>query len=464
MRIDTSTTAPATTPSPAGGGSACPSNSSSPAGSASLTSCTCNAGWTGPLGGTCTACVAGKYKASTGSVACSACPSNSSSPVGSSALSSCTCNTGFSGPAGGTCSIQQKTASVTCEGTSCTYCTSSSGTETGTISVPSNYNTNANCKWLIASAGSSIISLSFSYFSTEGDYDYVFTYACTSPSCDGVPQSPNSGSGCSLPLCLGKDTGNIEQTTATYTSSTGYLLVVFVSDFSVSGSGLSAVWRVGGSGSGGEVVLEEYSGGASTSTTAPATTPSPAPILTTTNKKNTSDFPDWSEFPSFGGYVGTWDHTPMPSNPHVFTMNQKSADKSPSILYWVQYGSPCHGRTYTHDSCAGNWRTAAISLATVDFLNLYTDPKHPDYGAGNYYFAVPYTAANRYAGSYDDQGLIFSWRPDAAATVEAVLSTVICVCICIVCVCVCVFLHMYCVCVCVCVSPPFLLTLWCRFR
>ena len=139
-------------------------------------------------------------------------------------------------------------ASVTCIARSCTYCASSSGTNTGTISVPSNYVINANCKWLIASAGSSIISLSFSYFSTEGDYDYVFTYACTSPSCDGVPQSPNSGSGCSLPLCLGKDTGNIEQTTATYTSSTGYLLVVFISDDSVSISGVSAVWRVGGSG------------------------------------------------------------------------------------------------------------------------------------------------------------------------------------------------------------------------
>jgi hypothetical protein len=35
-----------------------------------LTNCTCNAGSTGPDGGPCTACVAGKYKTSTGSAAC----------------------------------------------------------------------------------------------------------------------------------------------------------------------------------------------------------------------------------------------------------------------------------------------------------------------------------------------------------------------------------------------------------
>ena len=39
----------------------CPRNSTSPAGSANLTNCTCNAGFPGPAGGPCTACVAGKY-------------------------------------------------------------------------------------------------------------------------------------------------------------------------------------------------------------------------------------------------------------------------------------------------------------------------------------------------------------------------------------------------------------------
>jgi hypothetical protein len=103
--------------------SACPSNSNSPAGSAALTSCTCNAGSPGPNGGPCAPCVAGKYKVWTGTVTCedcgagtysaavgastsstcSVCPSNSNSPAGSAALTSCTCNTGSTGPNGGPC-------------------------------------------------------------------------------------------------------------------------------------------------------------------------------------------------------------------------------------------------------------------------------------------------------------------------------------------------------------------------
>jgi hypothetical protein len=53
----------------------------------------------GPDGG-CTACVAGKYKASTGSANCSDCPTNSNSPEGSSAFTNCTCNAGWTGPEG----------------------------------------------------------------------------------------------------------------------------------------------------------------------------------------------------------------------------------------------------------------------------------------------------------------------------------------------------------------------------
>ena len=42
----------------------------------------CNAGYTGPNGGLCTACEAGKYKDSPGAGACTACPDNSTSPAG----------------------------------------------------------------------------------------------------------------------------------------------------------------------------------------------------------------------------------------------------------------------------------------------------------------------------------------------------------------------------------------------
>jgi hypothetical protein len=77
---------------------ACPSNSTSPAGSAALTSCTCNAGSTGPDGGNCTACVAGKYKTSAGSALCSDCPTNSTSPAGSTSLTHCTSNVALNKP------------------------------------------------------------------------------------------------------------------------------------------------------------------------------------------------------------------------------------------------------------------------------------------------------------------------------------------------------------------------------
>jgi hypothetical protein len=99
----------------------CPSNSNSLPGSTAVTACGCNAGYTGPNGGTCSACVAGKYKDDVGSNACKncaagkyapgeattecvVCPSNSNSLPGSTATSACKCNMGFTGPNGGTCS------------------------------------------------------------------------------------------------------------------------------------------------------------------------------------------------------------------------------------------------------------------------------------------------------------------------------------------------------------------------
>ena len=50
--------------------------------------CECNTGYTGPNGGTCAACEAGKYKDSPGADACTACPDNSVSPAG---VYTCTC-------------------------------------------------------------------------------------------------------------------------------------------------------------------------------------------------------------------------------------------------------------------------------------------------------------------------------------------------------------------------------------
>ena len=101
---------------------ACANNSYSPAGSSALKACSCNAGWSGPSGGTCTSCMKGKFKAvggiapcsncgagkfsaSAGASICSACPMNADSPAGSANITDCSCmqTIGWFGPDGGLC-------------------------------------------------------------------------------------------------------------------------------------------------------------------------------------------------------------------------------------------------------------------------------------------------------------------------------------------------------------------------
>ena len=103
----------------------CPANSMSPNVSDSIISCTCNLGYTGQNGaGPCTACIAGKYKITTGdalcpscavgkystavgaraAATCLACPNDSNTLLAASGTPSlCKCNYGYTGPSGGTC-------------------------------------------------------------------------------------------------------------------------------------------------------------------------------------------------------------------------------------------------------------------------------------------------------------------------------------------------------------------------
>ena len=102
---------------------ACPGNSSSRPGSAHITDCKCNAGYTGPDGDACSACTAGFYKhvigsdaciscqpgkyntqaASRSEQACSPCLNSSSSPPGSANITDCICNAGYTGLDGQQC-------------------------------------------------------------------------------------------------------------------------------------------------------------------------------------------------------------------------------------------------------------------------------------------------------------------------------------------------------------------------
>ena len=82
----------------------CAANANSPEASPSSSSCTCNAGYTGPDGGSCSACGQGKFKTSTGSGSCTSCDANANSPEASTGSLSCLCNAGYTGPDGGSCS------------------------------------------------------------------------------------------------------------------------------------------------------------------------------------------------------------------------------------------------------------------------------------------------------------------------------------------------------------------------
>ena len=150
----------------------CPLNSNAPVSSTLITSCTCNAGFTGADGGVCTACVAGKYKTVSGSVACTdcgvgsysvtvgatasstcvSCPVNTNSAVSSSAIGGCVCNAGFTGPDGGVCSAcvagKYKTSSGSVACTNCgvgLYSVAVGATTSSTcISCPVNTNSAAS--------------------------------------------------------------------------------------------------------------------------------------------------------------------------------------------------------------------------------------------------------------------------------------------------------------------------------
>ena len=118
----------------------CPALTDAPAGSETLTNCTCVAGYTGPPEGPCVACASGRFKESLGSApcapcaagkysalnassaciscaggkflartgaatadACEECAGDSHSQPGSDTATACVCNMGYTGPDGGPC-------------------------------------------------------------------------------------------------------------------------------------------------------------------------------------------------------------------------------------------------------------------------------------------------------------------------------------------------------------------------
>ena len=93
----------------------CPANSLTPLASRDATACQANPGFTGPHGGPFTACPSGTYKGTAGSSPCTACPSSTVSSIASASIGHCVpattapdahgrCPAGFTGPDGGPCS------------------------------------------------------------------------------------------------------------------------------------------------------------------------------------------------------------------------------------------------------------------------------------------------------------------------------------------------------------------------
>ena len=92
---------------------------------------------------------------------------------------------------------------------------------------PNRYQNKEAMAWVIGLQAALSVTLHFTYFDTEGGWDFVYVFNCTDAACAN-PQLLQRFSGSALP--------------ADVTSSTGFMLVRWESDFSVTYTGWSAEW------------------------------------------------------------------------------------------------------------------------------------------------------------------------------------------------------------------------------
>ena len=116
---------------------------------------------------------------------------------------------------------------MTCGGSCGGGCSPSSGAMSGTFSDGSgSYGNNENCWWLIAAQAGAEIRVSFSSFSTESGYDYLSIYTCN---CESSSQR------------ILRHWGSLSSSNV-YSSSTGFLLVTFTSDYQCTMGGSTGTW------------------------------------------------------------------------------------------------------------------------------------------------------------------------------------------------------------------------------
>ncbi len=115
----------------------------------------------------------------------------------------------------------------------CTGCSSCGllSTATGTLSDgsgDSDYAANSYCVWTIAPTGATSITITFTSFSTEMNYDLVYVHQCSNVNCISPTQ---------LAVLDGSKSSAVS-----YTSNTGYMQIKFESDGYYNRAGFTASW------------------------------------------------------------------------------------------------------------------------------------------------------------------------------------------------------------------------------
>ena len=118
----------------------------------------------------------------------------------------------------------------TCMPSSPCYLLCETGSVGRHVQSPSKYNNNEAMAWVIGVQTAKRVTLHFTNFDTEGSYDFVTVFSCTDLSCSNAVQ-------------LGRFSGAYMP--ADVTSSTGFMRIVWTSDYSVTYTGWTAEWTTG---------------------------------------------------------------------------------------------------------------------------------------------------------------------------------------------------------------------------
>jgi hypothetical protein len=111
-------------------------------------------------------------------------------------------------------------------GASCQVFTAASGSFSD--GSPGPYEHNSDCSWIIAPTAAGLVKITFTSVNTESGHDFIWVYTCRDVNCE--PQTRTL-----LAQLYGTESGS-------YTSTSGYVLVIFGSDYSISGGGFEASW------------------------------------------------------------------------------------------------------------------------------------------------------------------------------------------------------------------------------